>query len=297
MRRQMNEIIERILPDAIYNKEFKLGGEIYPFYSFCKPDSEAGWSDEMTTQLEQPSKTHFIDRYNRKVALDGIRNKLNNRKCCYLDMGCSSGYMLEEALEEFPNTDAIGADYFSAGLLQCHQRLPNIPLFQVDLANCQFSDNLFDAVTCLNVLEHIKDDVSALRHLFRIIKPGGKLVVTVPMDPGLYDIYDQVHCHVRRYQMSELKSKVESTGFRILEANHFGVFIYPAFYLVKQINRWRFGRVTEDKKMKIVFSQIHNTSRIILMEKLCNIEYSLGRGGISYPFGIRGYVVALKPGA
>jgi ubiquinone/menaquinone biosynthesis C-methylase UbiE len=289
----MNEIIGKILPDVLYDKEFKLGQGNYPFYSYCQPDSEAGWSNEMAIKLEGPSENHFIDHYNRKVALDLIRDKLESKGCLYLDMGCSSGYMLEDVLKNYPEADAIGADYFSAGLLQCHRRLPDIPLFQVDLANCQFSDNLFDAVTCLNVLEHIKDDVSALKHIFRIMKPGGELVVTVPMGPGLYDIYDEVHHHVRRYQMNEIKSKLKSAGFHILKNNYFGVFIYPGFYLVKIRNRKRYRQVTDNEKNEIVFKQIKDTSRSVLMEKLCGVEYSLGRR-IKYPFGIRGYVLAQK---
>jgi ubiquinone/menaquinone biosynthesis C-methylase UbiE len=197
-------------------------------------------------------------------------------------------------LNVYPGVAAIGADYFSAGLFQCHQHLPDIPLFQVDLAKCQFGDNMFDAVTCLNVLEHIQDDVSALRHLFRIIKPGGRLVVTVPMDPQLYDIYDQVHCHVRRYEMNELLHKEESAGFNIKRYNYFGVFIYPGFYLVKKINSRRYSNATADEKNETVFKQIKDTSGSMVMEKLCNIEYSFGRY-IRYPFGIRGYIVAEKP--
>lgn len=250
---RMNEIVGKILPGVIYDKEFKIGGKTYPFYSFCLPDSEAGWSEQMTKQLEQPSKNHFIDRYNRRIVLDGIRDKLVDKSCCYLDIGCSSGYMLEDILAVFPNANALGADYFSVGLLQCHQRLPNVPLFQIDLVNCQFKENFFDVVTCLNVLEHIQNDVSALKHLFRIVKPGGKLIITVPMGRSLYDIYDQVHYHVRRYQMNEIKNKINAVGFNILKTNYFGVFVYPAFYLIKQINKWCFGHVAEDKKKENCF--------------------------------------------
>ncbi|MFH1903645.1 MAG: class I SAM-dependent methyltransferase [Candidatus Omnitrophota bacterium] len=290
----MYEIISKILSGTLYDQGFKIDGKTYPFYSFCQPNSKTGWSDQMAEQLEKPSKNHFIDRYNRKVALDGIRSKLVGENCCYLDMGCSSGHMLEEVLKNFPKVNAIGADYFSAGLLQCHQRLPDIPLFQVDLVNCGFPEKIFDAATCLNVLEHIKDDTTALKQLFRIIKPGGKLVVTVPMGRRLYDIYDQVHRHVRRYKIGEFKDKIESTGFDILKINYFGVFAYPGFYLVKQTNKWRYRRANDDEKKQVVFKQIHDTMRSVLMEKLCSVEYFLGKR-IKYPFGIRGYVIAQKP--
>lgn len=290
----MNEIVDKILAGAVYERGFQVNGKELPFYSFCQPNSKSGWSDQMTDELVRLSKDHFIDRYNRKVALDGIKDKLSAKFCTYLDVGCSSGYMLEDVLGRFPKVHAIGADYFPSGLLQCHQRLPDIPLFQVDLADCKFSDNLFDAVTCLNVLEHIQDDEAALKQLFRIIKPGGKLVVTVPMESRIYDIYDQVHYHVRRYAGSELTDKVNSAGFDILKNNYFGVFVYPALCLVKRINRWRFRQLSDEEKKRIVFSEINGSSRLIFMEKLCNLEYYLGKI-IRYPFGVRGYLVASKP--
>lgn len=290
----MNKIVDKILPGAIYKRSLMENEKQYPFYSFCQPNSDSGWSDQMTISLGELSKDHFIDRYNRKVALDGIRDKLVGENCCYLDVGCSSGYMLADVLKRFPEVHAVGADYFSVGLLQCHKCFPDIPLFQIDLANCQFGDNLFDAVTCLNVLEHIPNDQTALKHLFRIIKPGGKMVVTVPMGRGLYDIYDEVHYHIRRYEKKELIYKINSAGFDILKNNYFGVFVYPGFSLIKKVNRLRFCKISEDEKKRIVFKEIKNSSRSVFMERLCSIEYFLGKI-IKYPFGIRGYVVANKP--
>lgn len=291
----MKEMVEKILPGAVYEGSFKIDGRSYPFFSFCQPDSGNGWSDQLTRQLKDFTKEHPIDCYNRKLAIDGIKDKLANENCCYLDVGCSSGHMLEIILKDFPNVHAVGTDYFSEGLMYCHQRLPDIPLFQMDLVDCKFSDNLFDAVTCLNVLEHIKDDEAALKQLFRIVKPGGKLVVTVPMGRSLYDIYDQVHYHIRRYEANELIDKVQSAGFSILKHNHFGTFVYPGFYLVKRINSWKFPRSIDYENKQVVFKQIRATSRFILMEKLFGIEHFLGKI-IKYPFGIRGYVVAQKMG-
>jgi ubiquinone/menaquinone biosynthesis C-methylase UbiE len=289
----INEIVKKIIPAAVYEKEFKIGERAYPFYSFHRPDSEANWSDQMASRLEQPSKHHFIDRYNRKIALDGVKDKLAGKNCCYLDVGCSSGYMIEEVLENFPDVNIIGVDYFSAGILQCHKRLPDIPIFQMDLSNCQFPDNLFDSITCLNVLEHIQDDTSALKHLYRITKPGGKIVITVPMGQNLYDIYDQVHYHVRRYQMPEIINKIRSVGFNVLKNNYFGVFIYPGFYVTKKINKLRFSQASEERKIEIVFKEIKESSHSAFIEYLVNVEYALGKI-IRYPFGIRSYILARK---
>jgi len=288
----MNKSLQTIIPGIVYDKGFVINEKVYPFYSFTRPQSDNSWSDSLTSQLEIPSKTHFIDVYNRKIAFDSIRNKLV-KAARYLDAGCSCGYMLEDVCKMVPGIEAIGTDYFSAGLAKCHARLSDIPLFQMDLLDCRFPDNLFDAVTCLNVLEHIQDDTGVLKQLFRIMRPAGRLAVTVPMGRSLYDIYDQVHYHVRRYEIGELLDKVRSAGFKVIKYNHFGVFVYPAFYLVKSLNRLKLRSAAEEDKKLIVFNQIKDTSRSFLMEKFSDIEYYLGKY-VRYPVGIRAYVVCEK---
>jgi len=288
----MNKILERIIPGAVYKKGFIINGKTYPFYSFSQPNSENSWSDYLTEQLEIPSKNHFIDIYNRKIVFDSIKGKLV-QGASYLDAGCSSGYMLENILDKFSEINIIGTDFFSSGLLQCHQRFPDIPLFQMDLVSCSFPDNLFDVVSCLNVIEHIPADASVIKQLFRITKPGGIVVLTVPTMPGLYDMHDEVYSHVRRYKLSELERMMERAGFKIVKANYFGVFMYPVFYAIKKINRMRFSKLSFAEKRQRVFNAIKKTGRCCFLEYACFIEQAIG-WKINYPYGFRGYIVASK---
>ena len=77
----------------------------------------------------------------------------------------------------------FGSDYFGSGLTRCHAELPDIPLLQMDVTQCPLPSNAFDAVTCLNVLEHVPDDLKALSELHRLLRPSGRLVITVTMNP------------------------------------------------------------------------------------------------------------------
>jgi ubiquinone/menaquinone biosynthesis C-methylase UbiE len=276
-----------------YENGFVIDGNVYPYYSFCKPEQNVGWSDEMTNNLEEATRSHSIDVYNRKIALDGIKDKIAQAGANYIDIGCSSGYMLAEVVKRYPAAAIFGADYFDAGLLYCHRQLPQIPLFQVDLVKCCFQNELFDAITCLNVLEHILDDVGALRQLRRILKPKGKIVISVPLSPRLFDMYDEIHYHVRRYRLTELKQKVENAGLRVLHVTCIGAAVYPLFYFAKLLNKFRFGNLTYQEKQAMVFRQISKTKESVLMSKLFEIEYQIGRV-CRYPFGIRGYVLATK---
>ena len=67
-----------------------------------------------------------------------------------------------------------GIDYLSADLEN-----PNA-MMKMDLTSIQFEDNYFDTIICCHVLEHIPDDVTALKELFRVVKPGGSVLIQVP---------------------------------------------------------------------------------------------------------------------
>lgn len=71
----------------------------------------------------------------------------------------------------------------------------------------------FDSAVCLNVLEHIEDDVSALEDMFHAVRPGGRLLLYVPAVPWAYGALDRELKHFRRYRRSDLKEKIQSVGF------------------------------------------------------------------------------------
>ena len=72
-----------------------------------------------------------------------------------------------------------------------------------------------DTVVCLNVLEHIEDDVTTLRDMFEALVPGGHLVLLVPAFARLYGTLDEHLHHFRRYEKDELERKVRDAGFEL----------------------------------------------------------------------------------
>lgn len=102
----------------------------------------------------------------------------------------------------------------------------------------------FDTVICLNVLEHVEDDLTALRNIWQALQEGGRAIVLVPQGPGLYGTLDKVLGHFRRYSREQLASVAETAGFRvhcILTFNRAGS---PAWWLNgKILKRTTFGLV------------------------------------------------------
>jgi glycosyltransferase involved in cell wall biosynthesis len=73
-----------------------------------------------------------------------------------------------------------------------------------------------DSVICFNVLEHIEQDEKALRNIFGVLEPKGRLLLLVPSHPWLYGTLDHYLGHHRRYGKKELRNKLETIGFKII---------------------------------------------------------------------------------
>ncbi len=78
----------------------------------------------------------------------------------------------------------------------------------------------YDCAVLVNVLEHIADDAAALRELFRVLKPGGALLLFVPALPFLFSRLDSVYGHFRRYRRAALVRLVADAGFEVREARY-----------------------------------------------------------------------------
>ena len=80
----------------------------------------------------------------------------------------------------------------------------------------------FDTVLSLNLLEHLPDDIKALRCMNSLLPASqGVLILQVPAHPGLYGSLDKQARHVRRYRKAELAVKLEQTGFKVLHIEFF----------------------------------------------------------------------------
>jgi SAM-dependent methyltransferase len=107
-----------------------------------------------------------------------------------------------------------------------------------DALRLPFADATFDIVLAAEILEHIPDDEAAMAELFRVVRPGGTVAVTVPrwlperVCWALSDAYHQVEGgHVRIYGRSELIGKLQSTGLRFTASHHAHALHSPYWWL------------------------------------------------------------------
>ena len=270
---------------------FALGTEKRRILAFDAAESH--WTPELTAlHEEEAGSDHPIDCASRELAVRSLKVFVATKTPVILDVGCSSGYVLREIRRALPNAALIGSDYLLPPLVQLAEGMADLPVLQFDLRRCPLPDNCVDAVTALNVLEHIDQDEKALGQIQRILKPGGVAHIEVPAGPELFDIYDEHLMHHRRYRLPELAAIAERAGFEIRRRTHLGFFVYPAFRLVKKRNR-RLLTLPKAEKEKIVTSQIRSSHQSRLLSLCMRLELFLGRK-ISYPWGIRCILIVRK---
>jgi ubiquinone/menaquinone biosynthesis C-methylase UbiE len=142
-----------------------------------------------------------------------------------LDAGCGTGGMLAV----FKNHGiAYGIDISERALLKCRER--NLPrLIQASVMNIPFGDESFDFVLSSDVLYHrcVRDDASALREFFRVLKPSGKLILHLPALPFLLSSHDRAIHTRKRYNRSEIDQLLKTGGFRPEKLTYRMFFLFP----------------------------------------------------------------------
>ncbi len=98
------------------------------------------------------------------------------------------------------------------------RRRPGITVERCDLESDDclgLAHYRFDTVACINVLEHVEDDVAALRRAYQLLVDGGRVIVYAPAGKSLFGAMDRAVGHLRRYDKDELLDKLRAAGFEI----------------------------------------------------------------------------------
>lgn len=114
----------------------------------------------------------------------------------------------------------LGDKYVTADLFMSDTDL------REDITKLSFSDNAFDFIYCSNVLEHVPDDHAAMKELYRVLSPGGKAVIQVPIGDKNTDEDMNVKTPEERYRRfgqadhvrlygEDIKDRLENHGFKV----------------------------------------------------------------------------------
>jgi SAM-dependent methyltransferase len=180
-------------------------------------------AQESLTQTATLNQLAELDRYNHWI-YQRISHALGRR---VLEIGSGTGNITQflcAGEREVTATDIVPS--YRNELERLFEDNPKVRVEKFDLtakAPDAFVADPFDSIVCLNVLEHVEDDIFALAQMRESLAPGGKLALLVPAHRFLYGEFDRAIGHFRRYEKLELACKLEKTGFVVREMNFFSL--------------------------------------------------------------------------
>lgn len=143
-----------------------------------------------------------------------------------LDAGCGEGITLEKLVKLFPKTHVVGIDTEPENLEICRKH--GLPVRSGSLYALPFADASFDAVLFSEVIEHLSEPEKALTEIFRVLRPGGKVIIVFPNDRTFFlarlalgmvreAFYDPGH--VRQWTPRQIQRALGAAGFVPLAAH------------------------------------------------------------------------------
>ena len=113
----------------------------------------------------------------------------------------------------------------------------------VDCLRARLPDDLpfpahsFDLVCLFDVLEHVEDDVSSLIAIRRLLRPDGRLLVTVPAHEWMWSPHDERLHHRRRYSRRTLEDAARAAGYRVARMTYFNLLLFPLAIITRTVDR------------------------------------------------------------
>lgn len=224
-------------------------------------------------------KTHWFLTARRALVRRFLRLRARDERI--IDIGCSSGLLLQE-LREDGFTDLTGVDVSEPAIREC-QRAGFTQAVLIDGERLPFADGTFTAAIASDVLEHIEADRQALQEWHRVIRPGGELILLVPAFPFLWSGHDVANKHFRRYRRRPLVTLLREAGFHPERVTYWNSLLFFPIALVRLLLHLRPAPDTEPAQ-----DQLYQASPVAnaLLRRSLGLESAWIDHGNNLPIGV-----------
>jgi ubiquinone/menaquinone biosynthesis C-methylase UbiE len=208
---------------------------------------------------------------------------LNTERLDVLEIGPGAGSNLSIWDRNFSSVVIADADVSALRLSLGHN--PNGAVL-LDASSLPFRDEAFDHVLLGDVIEHLVNDLDAMKEVCRVLKPTGLAVVTVPAYQFLWGEQDRLAGHQRRYRLRGLRQVLLAAGFHIRHIGYFNWILFPFAAIFKLVMRFLRPRTYSDATS--IPSVLNYILKIVF-----RADVAIARR-VSIPFGISILAVVTK---
>jgi SAM-dependent methyltransferase len=242
---------------------------------------------ELYSQIQAIERDHWWYVGRRRIVLDWVqRTAAPSVAPRILDIGCGTGFNMEQ-LRALGYERVCGLDLSTDALRFCRSRRLTA-LVQGDATHGPFRSASFDLVLALDLIEHVEDDVTALRELWSMLKPGGSLIVFTPAFQFLWSHQDELSHHFRRYTATSLRRRLTESGFAVRKLSYANTILFPVVLAGRMLLKLK-GRGAADVRE----NTLHPTWSNGLLTAAFGAERPLLRL-TNLPFGVSLLAVAVK---
>lgn len=235
-------------------------------------------------------KSFWVRSRNRLFKRLVYDNLVSTGKTKLLEIGCATGGFIQQIVEN-EKLEITGSEIYLKGLLYAKKNLPHVAFIQFDVTQGLIGEE-FDLIVAFDVLEHIENDVAAIRNINQMLHKGGGLIITVPQHKFLWSKLDEILKHKRRYSRRELVTKLQENGFDIRHVTSFLFVLFPLMLISRMFDKGRDKSQSDEVALqqRVKFSNALNW----VFDLFMRIDEVLIRLGISLPFGGTLVIVARK---
>lgn len=177
-------------------------------------------------RMAEHDSTHWWYVARRDILADYIARYVQPPKDArILEIGCGTGHNLP-MLGAFGTVDAIEIDEAARTVASARlgKDVGSAPLPELT----GVAEGQYDLIAVLDVVEHVEDDVAALAGMAKRLKPGGKILITVPAHQWMWSAHDVVNHHKRRYSKATLTAALDKAGLKWRKLRWFNSLLFPA---------------------------------------------------------------------
>jgi SAM-dependent methyltransferase len=181
--------------------------------------------ERLLLSFDSLEETHWWFVVRRRIVLDAAAPTAPRPWHHILEVGCGTGGTMRALRTRFPDAAVKGIEPVEAAARLAAGKGCDVESGTFE--HLPIESSSVDLILALDVLEHLADDGLGLAEAFRVLRPGGRLIATVPALPSQWSVHDELNAHFRRYTREGLVAAARGAGFGVRRVTYFNSLLLP----------------------------------------------------------------------